>query len=115
MIEVMTAVWLALSPYIFGVQHQDHTVWFDSLTALAISVLAGLSYWRPTRHAHILTLLIATGLVLYGRFAESPPPPWHQNHIAVGLFLLMIAVIPNYASEPPLAYSQRLRRQTDSF
>lgn len=103
-IEIMTAVWLALSPFIFRAQDQSTVVLFDNLIALLIATLAGLSFWRPTRHAHLATLLVATGLCIWGRIAELPPPPVHQNHIVVGLFLLMIAIIPNDASLPPPAW-----------
>lgn len=101
-IEIMTAVWLALSPFIFRVQDQPRTVAIDSLLALALLVLAGLSFWKPTRQAHLGILALAVGLALYGRFSGSTPPsPWHQNHIIVGLLLMMVAVVPNHASQPP--------------
>ena len=100
-VEIMTAVWLAFSPYIFPGGDMVFYHWFDNLIALSIIVFAGLSFWRPTRHAHVLTLLVALGLAIFGRLQGSPPAPIDQNHIAVGLFLLMIAIIPNYASQPP--------------
>lgn len=100
-VEIMTAVWLGASPFIFGVQSDVTILWGDFSIALSIAALAGLSYWRPTRHAHLLTLLVAVGLVLWGRFANTPAPPAHQNHIVIGLFLTMIAIIPNDASMPP--------------
>ncbi|GAA4467954.1 SPW repeat domain-containing protein [Novipirellula rosea] len=112
-IEIMTAVWLSLSPFIFRSQAQPGVIWFDSITALVIAVLAGLSYWRPTQHAHVLILVIAMGLSLYGRFVDPPPSPWQQNHIAVGLFLLMIALIPNDASQPPSAWLEQTRSSAD--
>jgi len=101
-IEILTAVWLALSPYIFRVEDQPNTILVDSLVALAIGILSGLSFWKPTRHAHVAILAIALGLFIYGRFSGgSPPSGWHQNHIVVGFLLMMIAVIPNHASQPP--------------
>jgi len=100
-IEVMTAVWLALSPFIFRAADDPVLVWVDSLSALAIACLAGLSYWAPMRRAHLLILAVAVGLAAWGRLSGSPPPPEHQNHITVGIFLLMIAIIPNDASQPP--------------
>ncbi len=103
-IEIMTAVWLAMSPFIFRSQHMTSLLTIDLLVALLIAVLAGLSCWKPTRHAHLLTLLVAVGLIVWGRFATAPPPPVHQNHIVVGLFLLMIALIPNDASQPPTVW-----------
>ncbi|MFG0256190.1 MAG: hypothetical protein ACF787_14010 [Rhodopirellula sp. JB053] len=100
-IEIMTAVWLAASPFVFSVQSDSSILWGDFGIALLIATLSGLSYWHPTRHAHLGILLVSVGLVLWGRFTVIPPPPAHQNHIVVGLFLLMIALIPNYASLPP--------------
>ncbi|TWT99446.1 hypothetical protein Pla108_03850 [Botrimarina colliarenosi] len=105
-VEIMTAVWLSISPFVFGVQSDPVQLWGDLGVALAICVFSGLSYWGPTRHAHWLVLLLAAGLVVWGRFAVTPPPPPHQNHIVVGLFLLMMAVIPNEASQPPRAWRQ---------
>ncbi len=106
-VEIMTAVWLALSPFIFRVQDDATIVAADNLIALGIACLAGLSYWKPTRHAHLLTLVGAVGLVVWGRMTGTPPPPIHQNHICVGLFLLMIAIIPNYASLPTKAWQRK--------
>lgn len=100
-IEIMTAVWLGYSPFIFREEGSTSLIWIDFCLGLAIADLAGLSYWPPTRHAHLITLAIAGGLVIYGRFAELPPTPAQQNHVVVGLFLLMIAVVPNHASQPP--------------
>lgn len=99
-VEIMTAVWLGFSPFIFRTEPPTSLIWLDFCLALAITVLAALSYWRPTRHAHLVTLGVAGAMVIYGRFAELPPPPAQQNHIVVGLFLLMIAVVPNQASQP---------------
>ena len=103
-IEIMTAVWLAFSPFIFGSEDVAHLILVDSLVALAIASLAGFSFWKPTRYAHLLILAVATGLIVYGRIDGTPPPAAHQNHIATGLFLLMIAIIPNDASHPPLPW-----------
>jgi len=100
-VEIMTAVWLAVSPFVFRVQSDPTILWADQIIALSICVLSGLSYWRPTRHAHLLILLIAVGLIAWGRLSGTPPPFIHQNHIVAGLFLLMIAIIPNHASDPP--------------
>ncbi len=109
-VEIMTAVWLALSPFIFRIQNEESLVLVDSLVALTIAILAGLSYWRPTQYAHLAILLIAIGLVIWGRFTVLPPTPIHQNHIVVGLFLLMIAIIPNDASKPPEAWQTEVKQ-----
>ncbi len=103
-VEIMTAVWLAASPFIFGVQTDTVLLWSDLGIAFLICCLSGLSFWKPTRHAHVLILVVSVGLIVWGRFAVIPPSPPHENHIVVGLFLLMIALIPNHASHPPRAW-----------
>jgi len=103
-VEIMTAVWLAVSPFVFRVQSDAAILWGDQIIALGICILSGLSYWRPTRYAHLLILAIAIGLIAWGRLAGTPPPFIHQNHIVVGLFLLMMAIVPNDASNPPPAW-----------
>jgi hypothetical protein len=107
-IEIMTAVWLALSPFIFRVEDSMGLVAFDSLAALTIAGLAGLSYLPALRHIHFAILVVAIVLVTVGRFWQMPPSPPQQNHIVVGLFLLMIAVIPNHASHPPDGWRKHL-------
>lgn len=106
-VEIMTAVWLAGSPFIFGVQSDATILWADLGLALLIWTLSGLSYWHPTRHAHLLILVVSVGMIVWGRFYVTPPPPAHENHIVVGLFLLMIALIPNEASQPPRVWRQQ--------
>lgn len=105
-IEFMLGCWLAMSPFIFGHAPEDTARWVTDLgCGSAIAALALLSYWQPTRHAHLLSLLCAFWLLVFGRFASSPPlPPALQNDIALGLLLLMIAVIPNDASRPPKSW-----------
>ena len=100
-VEIMTAVWLAMSPWIFHASDNQSLMWADLGVGLLIAVLAALSYWHPTRYAHLLILAVAIGLIGWGRLAGTPPPFEHQNHIVIGLFLLMIALIPNDASNPP--------------
>ena len=101
-VEVMTAVWLLLSPFVFSAEDNPYILWGDIGTACLIALLSGLSYWHPLRHAHFAILGIAVGLVLVGRFVTPPPAiAAQQNHIVVGFFLMMIAIIPNSASLPP--------------
>lgn len=108
-VEMMTGVWLLVSPFVFRAQQDPYLLWGDVAVAVVIFTLSGLSYWHPTRHAHWLLVGVAIGLVLVGRFATSvPPSPAQQNHIFVGLFLLMMAIIPNQASLPPASWQERV-------
>ncbi len=109
-VEIMTAVWLLLSPFIFGAQGNSAILWGDIGTAALICLLSGASYWAPLKYAHWGILVVAASLVLVGRFSgEMPATPPQQNHIFVGLFLLMIAIIPNEASQPPVQWRKSLQ------
>jgi hypothetical protein len=102
-VEFMLGVWLAISPFVFRHADDATTLWIsDFASAALVATFALLSYWQPTRHAHLLTLLVALWLVGFGRFgASSPLPSGMQNEIVVGLLLLMFAIVPNDASSPP--------------
>jgi hypothetical protein len=114
-VEFMLGCWLAASPFIFRHAKDAMLLWITDFTSAAlVCTLAVLSYWRPTRHAHLLTILVALWLVGFGRFgAAAPLPPGMQNEIAVGLLLLMFVIIPNRASQPPAAWYAEPRRAWD--
>jgi hypothetical protein len=110
--EAMIGCWLLASPFIFG--HPD-TLWLlwatDLGAGLATIVLALASYWRPLRHAHLAILLVAAWLLGFGRLSGSPPlAPALQNDILVGLVLLLFAIVPNRASDPPAAWQEWRQR-----
>ena len=100
-LEIAAGVWLGLSPFIFGVQHDLVALWTDLGIALVIFIFSGLSFWGPTRYAYLLNFAVAVALCCYGRFANTPPTVIDQNHIATGIFLLMVALVPNDSSLPP--------------
>lgn len=102
-IEFMLGCWLAISPFIFTSGPQPTRAWYlDWICAVLVILFALLSYWKPTRHIHVMTGLLALFMIGYGRFAySSPVPPACQNYIMTGLLLLMFALVPNRASHPP--------------
>jgi hypothetical protein len=95
-----------MSPFIFRHARDEWPFWATDLGAgLAIVVFALASYWRPLRYAHLAILLVAGWLVGFGRFYGSPPlAPALQNDILVGLLLMLLAIVPNEAGEPPRAW-----------
>jgi len=105
-VEFMLGCWLAISPFVFRHGPSDTLYWVaDFLAATLVIVLALISYWKPARRAHLLIIVVATGMILYGRFGGSHPlDAALQNHIVTGLLLLMFAIIPNEAFQPPLGW-----------
>lgn len=101
-VEIMLAVWLALSPFIFPEGSANPRTWVLYGLATLVATLATLSYWERTRRAHLGILIVAIGMALWGRFAGSTPPsPGYQNLIAVGFLLIMFAIIPSDCLRPP--------------
>lgn len=113
-VEIMLACWLLVSPFVFQHSSQETMLWVsDFACAVAVATLAMLSYWPPTRHAHLVTVLVALWLILFGRFAVAAPiPPGYQNEMVVGLLLLMFAIVPNHAARMPLAWSRQQQQTT---
>ncbi len=101
-VEVMLGCWLAASPFIFRHSAEDRMLWFsDLLSALAVMVLALLSFWRPLRFAHLGIVAVGLWLIAAGFLAPYPTPAAFQNDIVVGLLLLIFAIVPNDANQPP--------------
>jgi hypothetical protein len=101
-VEVMLGCWLLMSPFLFAHPAGSTALWVNDLACGAAVIVFGLfSYWRPTRHAHLLSLFVGSWLIVFAY--------WHgfggataaaQNQLILGLLLLMFAVIPNDASQP---------------
>ncbi len=102
-VEIMMAVWLSLSPFLFGHYPGDRALWMSDLfCAGAIILLSCLAFYEPLRRAHLGNLLIAGWLVGFAYFHGGyPSASGYQNDILTGLTLLLIAIIPNQASQPP--------------
>lgn len=109
-VEFILGCWLAVSPFVF--RHGDTTLFWaaDFVAASAVISLALLSYWPPLRHIHLAIAIVAAVMILFGRFASGVAPgPGFQNHIVVGLLLLMFALVPNNASQPPNTWYPKCR------
>ena len=101
--EVMLGVWLILSPFIFrSTAFVEHFVWTDLVAGSAVVLFSLLSFWRRTEWAHFLTAALALGLGLLAYFGwQRPGPPAAQNEITVAMILLLLAIVPNEATQPP--------------
>jgi hypothetical protein len=110
-VEFMLGCWLAVSPFIFRHAAENTTLWAtDWIAACLVITFALLSYWPPLKRIHLLTAVVALALVAIGRLAAWEPPPGSQNQIIVGLLLLMFALVPSHATQPPEAWRTQLER-----
>lgn len=110
-VEVMLGCWLAVSPFIFRHNPADRTMWLnDLLSALAVVVFALVSFWRPLRLAHVANVAVALWLIAFGFWAPYPPALALQNDIVIGLLLLMFAIVPNHANQPPRPWRRFLTK-----
>jgi hypothetical protein len=102
-VEAMLGIWLMLSPILFGALEESQVLWGDFVAGATVILIAMASFASRYRFAHLILIAIGVGLVLWGRLAtEHPHPAWHQNHIVIGLFLILFAIIP---SEPQRQYA----------
>jgi hypothetical protein len=107
--ELMIGFWLILSPLIFrGTESVEQFASRDVAAGAAVVILSLLSFWRPTEWAHLLTGAVALVLGVAGYFGwERPGPPAAQNEITVALLLVLLAIVPNDASQPPRPWRTR--------
>ena len=113
----MLGCWLAVSPFIFRHGAEDRVLWFNDLfSAMIVIVFALVSFWPPLRFAHLANLVVALWLIAFGFWVSSYPPPLAlQNDIVVGLLLLMFAIIPNEATQPPRPWRDFLAKRQNNL
>lgn len=106
-VEFMFGIWLALSPFIFQDADPPAAVYYaDFAGAALVCGIAVAAYNRATRKLHLVNGVVGLSLVVYAFLGPLPPPPYHQNHVVLGLLLMMTCIIPNRASEPPVSWKK---------
>jgi hypothetical protein len=100
-VEIMLGCWLLMSPFLFTHPTDATALWVNDLVCGTAVILFGVfSYWGPTRQAHLLSLAVGTWLIAFAyREGFGEPSAASQNHVILGLLLLMFAIIPNDAAE----------------
>lgn len=111
-VKTMLGLWLMLSPLVIGYGYDGSLfMWNDLIGGALIVTLALLSCWRRARRAALLTVPIAIWIAGYSYFGYSHPRPGPaQNEIALGILILMFAIIPLDSSAPPPAGMRHERR-----
>lgn len=104
--EIILGLWLIASSFIFSPK--------TLLTPLFILLFATLSFSDKLNKMHLLqTLPAAYLLYLAYSYPTSDLPFGLQNYILIALSLLMFAVIPSQASDPPRPWQKFLRRSKE--
>lgn len=89
--EILLAIWLLFS-------HQD---WVGVACAILILIFASLCYIERLNKMHLLQVMPAAILFYVSYTAPMPLPIAMQNYILVALSLLVFAIVPSKASDPP--------------
>jgi hypothetical protein len=107
-VELMLGLWLLASPFVFRHDPSATVHWYNDIFCGFLVILVSLlSFAEPCRYAHVATIGIGLWLIGFGYLAAPYPPPVAlQNNLVVGMLLVMFAIIPNEASQPPRAWRQ---------
>ena len=102
-VEIMLGCWLLVTPFVFRETPAIVEYSASAVASGAVVVVASLlSFWKPARLAHLVTLAAALWLSVHGYFsAPRPGPPAAQNELVVGLTLLLFAILPNEINAAP--------------
>jgi hypothetical protein len=118
--EIMLGCWLLLSPFIFRHPAGATGWWANDLLCGTIVILLSLlsfwslPFWRAIRRAHLLNLAVALWLIGFAYFtSDYPPAPALQNHVILGLLLLMLPLVPSEADLPPEEWQEFLTRELE--
>ena len=104
-IEVFLGLGVIACAWVLPHPEAPWRVWNDVVCGVLVILLAILSFFGPTRWAHIG--IGAVGLWLGGTAyfsVERPGPAAAQCEIVLALLLLLMFLIPNEATEPPVPW-----------
>lgn len=103
-IELLIALWMLISYFLFDYQ------WDHLPVAAAIGIFSLLSYIESLNKMHLFNVLPAFYLLYISYTYPTVPLPFsYQSYILCAFFLLLFAIIPSRASEPPRAWRNYLR------
>lgn len=118
-VEVMLGLWLVISPFIFGHFPENRPLWLSDVLAGALAASIALASsialatpYRRLRYLHLLNIGVAFWLIAHGYVAGGQASaPGYRNEILTGLVLLLFAVIPVEANDPPESWRRFYTRR----
>lgn len=113
--ELIIGLWIVASPFLFGVADIASSLAATSLVCGTVVVTASiLSFWEPARHARAATALIGLWLLGFAYMTAARPAELElQNLFVCGLLLILLAVVPNEAKQPPRPWRKFVSPPTD--
>lgn len=111
-VEVMLAIWLLMSPFVFRYTGEQRWLWVATLGAAALVFTFSLAaFKRSLSRLFIGTLVTGTALAVGAYFVPgAQTSPALQNLIVTGICLGMIGILPGEATAPPRKWREYHRR-----
>lgn len=108
LIELGFGLWLLASPFVFDGPSSATALWvIDSLAGVLLIVSTVVNYRHPNRRYYLAVPVLGAALIAVAFLSGPHPLPLpQQNHIMVGLTLMMLGIVPNLALSPPQKWSE---------
>jgi hypothetical protein len=102
--EILLAVWLAVSVWVFDYSPAHRLVTLAAAAAVLFLDWLSITFRRP--YAYLAILGIVAALLAFAWFVEPPYIPANQNNVVVALLLLMFAILPTEALAPSKSWRE---------
>lgn len=103
-LEIILGIWLFCARFLLNFGDYNFKVW-DVINPLLVITLAIACYCRKIRKLHLLQIAPAIYFIHQSFTYYTYVLPFGlQNYILVALLLLIVAIIPTEASQPPIKW-----------
>lgn len=112
-VELMLGLWVLLSPFVFLREPGPPLVLGNAvICGTLICTCSLLSFWKKARRAYLGNIAVALWLAGFGYVAGGfPSAPVYQNALITGLVLLLFAIIPSEANDPPRSWRDHYEKR----
>jgi hypothetical protein len=104
--ELLLGLWLIASGWIIEDPSRSQYRAVTITSGVLILVLDILSVSLYQRYAHLLILPVSAALLAFGFLRTAAEAQGTQNAIVVALLLLMFAILPTEATQPPPSWRE---------